>query len=251
MAGVSQWTFVRGTRLPSAISSQCRYWSTNYRNARHQDATRNSTSQSYWRLLSRRDSQEGQSFVTPDGLFTPTHVPYGTSNAVTHLQSSLSTTLLEAVKQQSLFCLCNCLLHESSASKLLTVLRSLFAYCSRYKWKLHPAKCVLYTRSIRSCGRIIFADGIRHYPKRLEGLLNMDCSTTGGQLQQFLYAMRWLCSSIPKFKSLGADLHEFMETVYQHAGKRTKRAVRRVLLTAYGWMPGNSAAFSKCKKAIA
>lgn len=43
--------------------------------------------QSYWQLLLHPDSQASQSFITPDGVFSPTRVPHGTTNAVTHLQS--------------------------------------------------------------------------------------------------------------------------------------------------------------------
>lgn len=184
-------------------------------------------------------------------MYTPNRVPHGTTNAVTHLQSSLTHTLPEKTKEQTLLWLDDCLLHESTVPRLLDVLRSFLEYCSDFNWKLHPAKFVLYTRSVRWCGRIISADGIRHDLKRLDGLLSMDCPITGGQLQQFLCAMQWLRSSIPEFQSLVSPLHEFVETVYQHAGKRTKRAVARVSLTDLGWTSAHTTAFSACKNTIA
>jgi hypothetical protein len=36
----------------------------------------------YWQLMLDPDSQECQSFLTPDGVFTPTRVLHGTSNAL-------------------------------------------------------------------------------------------------------------------------------------------------------------------------
>jgi hypothetical protein len=37
----------------------------------------------------RKDSQDFQSFITPDGVYTPTRVLHGTRNATQHLQSVL------------------------------------------------------------------------------------------------------------------------------------------------------------------
>lgn len=45
---------------------------------------------SYWKLLLAPGSQECQSFITPNSIFTLTRVLHGTTNAVTHLQSSMA-----------------------------------------------------------------------------------------------------------------------------------------------------------------
>jgi len=46
-------------------------------------------SHGYWQLELDPASRTLQSFITPDGIFSPTRVLHGTTNAVTHLQSSL------------------------------------------------------------------------------------------------------------------------------------------------------------------
>jgi hypothetical protein len=45
--------------------------------------------QGYWQIHLHKDSQDSQSFITPDGLYTPTLVLHGTRNASQHLQSVL------------------------------------------------------------------------------------------------------------------------------------------------------------------
>lgn len=206
--------------------------------------------QSYWQLLLHPASQASQSFITPDGVFSPTRVPHGTTNAVTHLQSSIMSTLPDTLKPDVLLWLDDCLLHSPSISHYLVSIRRFLEYCAQYNWKLHPAKCVLFTRSVRWCGRVISADGIRHDPSSLDSLLDLERPTTGGQLQMFLCAMQWLRSSIPRFQSLLAPLHQFMESVYKHVGRRTKRAVSRTTLDALGWTPSLTDAFIACQKAI-
>lgn len=206
---------------------------------------------SYWQLPLHPASQECQSFVTPDNVFTPTRVPHGTTNAVLHLQSFLSTNVPAAVKKHMLLWVDDCLFHAPSISELLSCLQSFLQFCSDFNLRLHPKKCVLYTTSVKWCGRIICANGIRHDPSNLQGLLELDRPTTGGQLQQFLCAMQWLRSSIPQFQTLIQPLHDFLESVYNHVGgKRTKRAVSRVILNNLGWHDELTTAFNNCKAAI-
>ena len=51
-------------------------------------------SSGYWQLELEDSSRECQPFITPDGVFTPTRVLHGTTNAVVHLQSSMQGILL-------------------------------------------------------------------------------------------------------------------------------------------------------------
>jgi hypothetical protein len=46
-------------------------------------------SHGYWQLSLASESQECQSFITPDGVYSPTRVLHGTINAVTHIQAVL------------------------------------------------------------------------------------------------------------------------------------------------------------------
>jgi hypothetical protein len=45
--------------------------------------------QGYWQIPLHKDSQDCQSFITPDGVYTPTRDLHGTRNATQHLQSVL------------------------------------------------------------------------------------------------------------------------------------------------------------------
>lgn len=55
--------------------------------------------QIYWKFFLHADSKASQSFITPDGDFSPTHVSYRTTNGVNHLQSSIMWKLPNALKQ--------------------------------------------------------------------------------------------------------------------------------------------------------
>lgn len=208
-------------------------------------------SHGYWQLLLDVMSQECQSFITPFGIYTPTRVIHGTTNAVTHLQSSMMNIIPENLRPFLLIWLDDILIHAPTVENLMQSIQSFFGLCAEYNIKLHPAKCTVFAKEIRWCGRLISADGIRYDPRRLEGLLNMEPPTTGAHLQQFVCALQWVKQGIPNFTELILPLHNFLERIYDDIGKRTKRAVSRVLLEKYGWGEPELIAFQSCKNALA
>jgi hypothetical protein len=101
-----------------------------------------------WQLTLSRESQECQSFITPEGVYSPTRVPHGTTNAVAHLQSVLQGAFCQMAEQLILW-LDDRLLHASSLAKLFEHLRSFFTICRERNLKLHPGKCVLFATEVR------------------------------------------------------------------------------------------------------
>jgi len=208
-------------------------------------------SHGYWQFALDSESQHLQSFITPDGIYSPTRVLHGTTNAVTHLQSALAEILPNGIAKQLLLWLDDMLLHNTTIHGLLQDIRELLALCASYNIKLHPAKCILFATTIRWCGRLISADGVTYDPKRLEGLLNMEPPQTGAHLQQFVCALQWIKHGIPNFAALVDPLHVFMERIYHRAGRRTKQTVARYKLSAFGWGTPEQDAFEACKTALA
>lgn len=93
--------------------------------------------------------------------------------------------------------------------------------------------------------------GIRYDPRRLDRLLNMEPPTSGANLQQFICALQWVKNGITNFTDLIYPLHDFMEKIYERAGKRTKLAVSRYKLSNFGWGNTELRAFEACKQALA
>jgi transposase InsO family protein len=208
-------------------------------------------SHGYWQLELDESSRVCQSFVTPDGIYTPTRVLHGTTNAVTHLQSALAEIIPDDLRPNLLYWLDDILIHAPAANLFIQAIEKFFSLCVQWNLKLHPAKCILYATEIRWCGRMLSASGIRYDPRRLEGLMSMAPPRTGADLQQFLCALQWLKQGIPNFTALVAPLHDILEIVYDRAGKRTKRAVARITLDSVGWGPSEKQAFDDCRGALA
>ena len=206
--------------------------------------------QGYWQLPLAEDSQECQSFITPDGVYTPTRVMHGQRNAVAYCQSSVQqicSDILESLLQW----LDDLLFHAKDAGELLDALEKFFAICKRYNLKLHAKKCKLFLFVVRWCGRIISEKGIQLDPSRLQALLDMENPTLGSELQQFICAANWMRTAIPQFNATLGSLAKMLEDIYTTAGKRTKKAVSKYKLADFGWNNSHTEAFEATKKALA
>lgn len=113
--------------------------------------------------------------------------------------------------------------------------------------KLHLAKCVIFAKTIRWCGRLVAKDGVRFDPRRLNELLWMEPPITGANLQQFICALQWVKQGIPQFTDIVSPLHEFMERVYERAGKRSKKSVSIFELSSLGWGDKEDRSFKRFK----
>jgi Reverse transcriptase (RNA-dependent DNA polymerase) len=110
--------------------------------------------QGYWQIPLHKDSQDCQSFITPDGVYTPTRVLHGTRNATQHLQSVL-VVMMDDIKSNIKVWLDDCLLHTKTEEDLLATLNFFFKKCQEHGLKLHAVKCVLFASTRRYCGRMV------------------------------------------------------------------------------------------------
>ena len=103
-------------------------------------------SHGYWQLPLSAESQECQSFVTPHGVYNPTRVLHGKSNAVSHLQSAVQAATPKEIVDNLITWLDDILMHAPSDVELLRAIRTFLEMCKEKNLKLHPGKCELYTR---------------------------------------------------------------------------------------------------------
>ena len=120
--------------------------------------------------------------------------------------------------------------------------------CVNLNFKLHPEKFRLYRRSIIWCGRNISAEVVRYHPRNLQGLEDMDTPLKAIKLLHFTSALQWMRTSIPKFSALLKALIGVM--AYAKAGKRTKRAILKIIITGIGWQNYEPDVFKQCKEAL-
>jgi RNase H-like domain found in reverse transcriptase/Reverse transcriptase (RNA-dependent DNA polymerase) len=185
--------------------------------------------QGYWQLPLHEDSQECQSIITPDGVYTSTRVQYGTTNATVHMQSIMEDLMHDKRHSVKIWLDAN-IIHVISEEKLLEVLETFFKKCLQHGLFLQAAKCDLYGPEVCYCGHIITAEGVRYDPRTMSTLQQMGTPQNGGDLVQYVAALNWIRSSLPLFAEKDAPLHDLLEVVYKAAKGRAKKKATSVSL---------------------
>jgi hypothetical protein len=179
----------------------------------------------YWQMLLDEDSQECQSIGTPFGVYTPTRVLHGTTNANMHMQAVVEHTLMD-IRPNIASCLDDVSPHGKSETEYLDALEKFFRSAEQAGLKLHAKKATLTSDSVHFCGRIVSAEGVKFAPKNFEALLNMQAPKTASELHQYLGAARWMRSHIPAYAERVAPLQSLLASVIADVGAK-QRALRK------------------------
>jgi Reverse transcriptase (RNA-dependent DNA polymerase) len=177
--------------------------------------------QGYWQIPLHKDSQDCQSFITPDGEYTPTCVLHGTRNATQNLQS-VFVVMMEDIKSNIKVWLDDCLLHTNTEDNLLATLNFFFKKCQEHGLKLHASKRVFLATTVRFCGRLITKDGVRFDPKNMEAPQTMQELQKTAYLVQYVAAVNRMRSAIPNYSKRVARLQAALAKLFEDKSRRTK-----------------------------
>ncbi|KAH9105021.1 hypothetical protein AeMF1_019060 [Aphanomyces euteiches] len=191
----------------------------------------------YWQLSLHAGSQEFFSFMTPFGVYTPTRVLMGQTEAVAYCQSVVHRMFGELRFRGSLAWLDDLL---GSAN-----------YLCRVRPEAKSQKCHFYLAEAEWCGKIFSAAGVTHSPRRIQGLIDLALPTTATDLKQFVCATNWMRASIPDYNKLIDPLRRLLDVAEKAAGSSKKKALARVALSLVGWSQDHAACFEDVKAALA
>ncbi|OWZ05565.1 hypothetical protein PHMEG_00022324 [Phytophthora megakarya] len=121
-------------------------------------------------------SQEILSYMTDRGMYTPTRVRQGSTDATLHFQSTVEDVLKEHL-HGNLF-----------ATEPLDVIEAILTKLDEFGFKLNPKKCKVFLTEMKWCGKIINEHGVGHDPKRIESLRAIPEPTTAAELRLVDYA---------------------------------------------------------------
>ena len=153
--------------------------------------------QDYWQIPLAAISQELFTFVTQKGVYTPTRMPQGVTNASSYFQGTLEWTLGDLVRKI-------CLVYMDD---VINWGRNIWELMDHFLWIMKKLmkiglfvaahKVTLYAREVKWCGKLYPGTGVRHGPERIRGLVEMRRPEIVGELMQFLQAVNWMRLSLP------------------------------------------------------
>ena len=167
--------------------------------------------QGYYQCPLAPEAHEIITIATPGGLYTPTRVPQGILNATSYFQATL-TRVLEGL---------NCMiwlddvvywgLDETDLSNTLELILESLEEVGLYA---AAHKCTVFKTSITWRGKVYSQGQIKHDPEWLAGLATMRRPESAAELVQFLQAVNWLCTSLPRMAEVLYPLRIFWRSIW-------------------------------------
>ncbi|POM74948.1 Hypothetical protein PHPALM_8009 [Phytophthora palmivora] len=162
----------------------------------------------FWQMPLHEDSRAMFSFITPEGVFTPTRVPQGGMDSALHFQNQVQAKLVPLIPHSAIVWVDDVLLFAPTVEEFLKTLRTFFEIVHKARFKLNMAKSSLFELEILWCGRLISGEGVRHDPTRVNALANLPLPVTVADLQYFVCATNWLHDSLPDYARMIAPLQD-------------------------------------------
>ena len=110
--------------------------------------------QGYWQCPLAEEAREYFTFVTRDGLFTPTRVPQGVMNATSYFQGMMMEVLGNLVGRACLIYVDGVKVIGRSVEELIVNLRAVLLRCMERGLFFAAHKLVLFAKEVKWCGKL-------------------------------------------------------------------------------------------------
>ena len=190
--------------------------------------------QGYWRMPLTAKLQELFTFVTQKGLYTPTRMPQGVTNATSYFQGTLRT-LGDLVRRVCLVYVDDVIIWGGDVWELMDHFSWVVKKLMEVGRFVAAHKITLYAREVKWCGgRAYSGTDVQHVPERIRGLVEMRRPETVGELMKFLQAANWMRLSLPNMAEIVSPLRALLERKLKGT-TRTQRVASRKVISEEDW----------------
>ena len=176
----------------------------------------------YWQCPLAEESQELYSFATHSGVWTPRRVMMGASGSVLYFQATMQSCFEEVLYKNLIVWVDDLMLYATTVEELFGTLKKVPEVCRTKGLKLSVSKCILFSRQLKWCGKIVSAEGISNDPERIRALQEMTTPVTAADLMYFLNAANWIRTSIPCYADVFRPLQDKLKNCMGKTHARRK-----------------------------
>ena len=157
------------------------------------------------------EDREKTAFVTKQGLFEFTVLPFGLKNSPSVFQRLMHEVLQGLVGSCCMVFLDDIIVFSVTWEEHLQHLREVFSRLHQYNLRAHPEKSMLCTDSLVYLGHVINAEGNLPDPNKVSAVHNLSAPTTVTEVRAFLGLVGYYRRFIKRFAARAAPLHQLLK----------------------------------------
>lgn len=162
----------------------------------------------YWQIPMAHEDCPKTAFVTPDGQWEWSRMPFGLVNAPATFQRN-TDNLLRGLR--GICCIGYiddlCIFTDGDVEEHLERLEELFERLRKANMQLKPNKCEVVRNSVKLLGHVVSKDGIKMLPKRIAAFQKLPAPTTKKQLLSAIGSLSYYAHFVPNFAHTAAPLN--------------------------------------------
>lgn len=162
----------------------------------------------FWQIPLDPSTQHKAAFITQNGVYEWTRLPFGLMNAPISFQT-LMTSILRGMNWKSvLVYVDDILIFSESFEKHLSHISQVFERLEKFNLKLHPDKCQFAMKFF--LGHIISKDGVEVDPEKTKVMDEFPRPKTQTQVRSFIGLANYYRKFIANFSKIAAPLNALM-----------------------------------------
>lgn len=187
----------------------------------------------YYQLRMDPSSIEKTAFMSHEGFYEFTRLPFGLCNAPSHFQRVMQIVLSGLQWNFALVFLDDIIVFSTSFEQHCRDLSIIFARLRQYGLTAKPSKCHLFKRKVKFLGHIISEKGVQQDPAKWSKFRSLDQCRNADEVRSFLGLAGFYHRFVPNFAHIAAPLYHLL-------GKRIR----------WKWTEAESAAFHQLKEEL-
>ena len=165
----------------------------------------------YWQVQLDEEAVKKSAFITFNGLYEFTRMPFGLCNAPATFQRLMQRVLGGLLGKTCFVFLDDVLIASKTFEEHLEYLRAVLSRFCSAGLRLKPQKCTLLRRTIKYLGYMISPEGIYPDPEKTVKVANFPTPSDVSQVRQFLGLASYYRRFIANFAKIAKPLHDLMK----------------------------------------
>ena len=157
------------------------------------------------------DAIAKSAFVTPDGHYEYTRMPFGPTNAPATFQRAMNEMFEDMIGKGLYVYIDDVTLYSSTFKEHLALLEKFLKRLRKFRFYIKPKKCTIAAEQVELLGHLITQEGIKPAPSKVAAVADYPRPTTKTELRAFLGLIGYYRNFIPGCSRITAPLSRLLQ----------------------------------------